>query len=92
VTTPTGLLRIDPKTNAVAATIKVPVSAGDPDVIDGKVWLPVANLNEVIVIDPATNAVVARTRVGTGPFVVTAIGGQAWVPSYKGADIYRLKP
>jgi YVTN family beta-propeller protein len=91
VTTPTGLLRIDPKTNTVVARLKI-AGTGDPDVLDGKVWLPIVKRNEILVIDPATNAVVSHVKVGAGPFVVTAIDGEAWVPSWKGADVWRIRP
>jgi YVTN family beta-propeller protein len=93
VTSPAGLVRIDPQTNAVAATVALPAgNAGDPDVIAGKVWVPVITRNLVAVVDPATNTVVTTVKVGAGPFVVTNVAGQAWVPSWKGADIWRLKP
>jgi DNA-binding beta-propeller fold protein YncE len=94
VTTPTGLARIDPKTNAVATTIPLPgaPNVGDPDVVDGLVWVPQISRNTIAVIDPATNTLVETVKAGTGPFVVTQIAGEAWVPSWKGADIWRFKP
>jgi len=30
--------------------------------------------------------------VGAGPFVVTEIGGEAWVPSWRGRDVWRVRP
>ena len=93
ITTPDNkILRIDPTTNKVAATIVLPGTAGDPDVIAGKVWVPIITKNEVVVVDPATNTVVQTVKTGTGPFVVTQIAGQAWVPSWKGTDIRRYQP
>jgi YVTN family beta-propeller protein len=94
VTTPTGLTRIDPQTSAVAAEVKVPGAPylGDPDVIDGKVWVPEIRRNAIAVVDPATNTVVQTIKAGAGPFVVTQIRGEAWVPSWKGSDIWRIKP
>lgn len=93
VTSPTGLVRIDPQTNAVAATVKLPAGTfGDPDVIAGKVWVPVITRNLVAIVDPATDTVASTVRVGAGPFVVTNVNGQAWVPSWKGADVWRLRP
>jgi hypothetical protein len=93
VTSAAGLVRIDPRTNTVAATVKLPSgNAGDPDVVDGKVWVPVITRNAVAIVDPASNSVAATVKVGTGPFVVTNVNGQAWVPSWKGADIWRLEP
>lgn len=94
VTTPTGLARIDPTTNAVAATIPLPGAPylGDPDVVDGQVWVPEIRKNSIAVVDPASNAVTETLRSGIGPFVVTAIHGEAWVPSWKGKDIWRYRP
>ena len=94
VTTPKGLARIDPQTNAVTATIPLPGAAalGDPDVVDGMVWVPQIRRNSIAVIDPQTNTVARTVKAGVGPFVVTQIGGQAWVPSWKGHDIWRIKP
>ena len=86
-------VRIDPKTNRVARNIAVATSAlGDPAVVAGKVWVPVVADNEVAVVDPATNTKAQTIKVGEGPFVVTEINGEAWVPSYKGADVWRLRP
>ena len=93
VTGASGLVRIDPHTNAVSATVQLPAgNAGDPDVIAGKVWVPIITRNLIAVVDPALNTVTATVKVGVGPFVVTNVNGQAWVPSWKGADIWRLAP
>jgi YVTN family beta-propeller protein len=94
VTTPTGLVRIDPATNAVVATITLASAPylGDPDVIDGLVWVPQIRKNSIAVVDPASNTVVQTIPTGAGPFVVTAIAGDAWVPSWHGSDIWRFRP
>jgi hypothetical protein len=94
VTSPTGLVRIDPTTNAVVATITLASAPylGDPDVIDGLVWVPQIRKNSIAVVDPASNAVVQTIGTGAGPFVVTSIAGDAWVPSWHGANIWRFRP
>lgn len=94
VTTPAGLARIDPETNAVTAAIPLPGAPylGDPDVVGGLVWVPQIRKNTIAVVDPATNAVLRTVQAGSGPFVVTQIAGEAWVPSWKGHDIWRIKP
>lgn len=93
-TTPTGVARIDPQTNAVAAEVKLAGAPylGDPDVIAGKLWVPEIRKNAIAVVDPATNTVVETVKAGVGPFVVTQIRGEAWVPSWKGRDIWRIEP
>jgi virginiamycin B lyase len=92
VTTAKGLTRIDPQTNAVAATISLPVALGDPAVVAGDLWVPKIRQNQIAIIDPATNAVERTLKVGAGPFVVTEIRGEAWIPSWKGRDIWRVTP
>ncbi len=94
VTTPSGIVRIDPAANAVAATVPLPSDThyGDPDVIAGRVWVPLIQESRIALVDPATNTVVQTIKAGTGPFVVTQINGEAWVPSWKGHDIWRFRP
>ncbi len=93
ITSPLGLARIDPATNRVVATIALGSSPlGDPAVVGGLVWVPRIRQNVIALIDPATNRVTGSVRVGTGPFVVTEIAGEAWVPSWKGSDVWRLRP
>jgi YVTN family beta-propeller protein len=94
VTASTGLVRIDPTSNSVVATIPFGAGAalGDPAVVAGKVWLPKIRENRIAIVDPATNTVSSTLKVGTGPFVVTEINGEAWIPSWKGADIWRVRP
>jgi YVTN family beta-propeller protein len=94
VTTPAGLARIDPQSNTVAATVELPGAPylGDPAVVHGMVWVPQIRRNSIAVVDPATNAVTRTIKAGAGPFVVTEIDGEAWVPSWKGHDIWRIRP
>jgi len=94
VTTTKGLTRIDPQSNAVVTTIALPgaPAIGDPDVVDGQVWVPQIRKNSIAIVDPASNTVVRTVKAGVGPFVVTTIRGEAWVPSWKGRDIWRFKP
>ncbi len=94
VTTPTGLARIDPQTNAVAAVVRLAGAPylGDPDVVDGLIWVPQIRRNSIAVVDPATSSTARTVPAGAGPFVVTQIGGEAWVPSWKGHDVWRIKP
>lgn len=94
VTTPTGIARIDPQRNAVSTTVTLAGAPylGDPDVVDGRVWVPQIRKNSIAIVDPSSNTVVHTVKSGVGPFVVTAIRGEAWVPSWKGRDIWRYKP
>lgn len=92
VTTPSGLSRIDPGTNTVSATVAIPGNLGDPAVVAGKVWVPRVRAGRIAIVDPVANAVAGTIRVGAGPFVVTEIAGEAWVPSWRGRDVWRVRP
>lgn len=93
VTSGEGVARIDPTTNAVAATVPLGTTAlGDPAAVAGKLWVPKIRENSVAIVDPATKAVEGTFKVGVGPFVVTEVAGEAWIPSWKGRDIWRVRP
>jgi hypothetical protein len=92
VTGPTGLSRIDPASDTVTATIAIAGNLGDPAVVGGKVWVPRIRAGRIAVVEPGANRVVETVKVGSGPFVVTEIGGEAWVPSWRGRDVWRLRP
>lgn len=92
VATGTSIVRVDPETNSMVATIPIDGPLGDPDVIDGLVWVPQIRKNRIALVDPARNAVARYVKAGQGPFVVTQIAGEAWVPSWKGRDIWRYRP
>ena len=71
---------INPKTNAVVATI--PVGNGPYGVAinptNGLVYVANAGSNTVSVINPATNTVVATIPVGNGPSGVAINPFMAW--------------
>jgi streptogramin lyase len=94
VTTAAGLTRIDPQSNTVVTTVALPgaPALGDPDVVNGQVWVPQIRKNSIALVDPGSNTVAQTIKAGIGPFVVTTIHGEAWVPSWKGRDIWRYKP
>jgi len=77
-------------TNAVAATISLPVALGDPAVVAGKLWVPKIRDNVVALVDPATNKVIQTISVGIRPFPAAAAFGDIWVPSAGGTEVYRL--
>jgi DNA-binding beta-propeller fold protein YncE len=76
----------------VAATVPLAGPLWVPDFVAGKLWVPQIRRNRIAIVDPATNAVAGYVKTGTGPFVVTQIAGEAWVPSWKGKDIWRIRP
>jgi putative pyrroloquinoline-quinone binding quinoprotein len=81
----TAVLRIDPRTNKVAARIPQRGPSGDPfggfflTVAGPRVW--VLNGSGALLIDPATNRVVREVRLGGSFLVVDALvrGGELWL-------------
>jgi streptogramin lyase len=78
-----SLLRIDPTTNTVAATIPL---GGEPEgvaVTDGAIWVAEHAEGTVLRIDPTTNAIVKTINVGpagsSGPLEMTAGAAAVWV-------------
>jgi streptogramin lyase len=85
--------RIDPATNEVVATLDIRGGPADGSFgPDGLVWMGLLNDRVVVRIDPRTNEVAGRTRVGPGPFVVARVGRDMWASSWRGADVWRLRP
>jgi len=54
--------------------------------------VPRIRAGRIAVVEPGSNRVSGTVKVGSGPFVVTEIGGEAWVPSWRGHDVWRLRP
>jgi streptogramin lyase len=93
------LIRVDPATNRVAATIALPESEWPEAVVaagDGAVWVTVASpdtlahpeLDSLLRIDPQTNQIVARISVGRSPTGVAVTADSVWTANHRaeGAD------
>jgi YVTN family beta-propeller protein len=85
---PNDVLRVDPETLEVQATIKVPggpISVGPTSFGGDALWvtqLPSGGDFDngfLLRIDPGTNRVTARTPVGFGPGDTCVAGGSVWV-------------
>jgi YVTN family beta-propeller protein len=72
------VLRLDPLTRRVRATIDTGVRPAAIAVAPGATWIT-GSRNLVVRIDPRTNKVVGRLRVPTGAWAVAAGAGAAWV-------------
>jgi YVTN family beta-propeller protein len=86
-----SLARIDPQTNAVAATI--PVGASPTAVAAGERWVWAANFDDETVtqVDSESNTV-ARTIVIDGSPIAIAVGeGAVWVTSTRDGDTVLTK-
>jgi YVTN family beta-propeller protein len=73
------VVRINPATNEVVATIGVGRAPSGLAVGAGAVWVSRGSDGAVVRIDPATNRVVATIPVGPAPGAMTVAGGVLWV-------------
>jgi streptogramin lyase len=98
----TDLLRVDPATGAVQATIEIGAGGTDVRAAGGSIWVTAASvdadlrgnpfLERLLRVDPATNAIVETIRP-TGPVTVTgtAVGGSTlWIADNERGRLYRL--
>jgi streptogramin lyase len=97
---PNTLLRIDPRTNTVAARIPIAdrrgVLAPYPiglSVGAGAVWVLNGNTGTVTRVDPALNAVTATTpRLSADPIRIAAGPGAVWVADAANDTVIRIDP
>jgi streptogramin lyase len=79
------LLRIDPRTNRVVATIPTPVSGENASIAfgEGAVWVTSGQANGVVYrVDPAANRVTATIGVPGGAFGIVVAAGTVWVTQF----------
>lgn len=91
--TPTGVQRVDPATNKVTATVRIP-SDCCPSVASGagSVWVGSFDENVVRRIDPARNRVAAKIKVGPNPAGLVATNTGVWVTNHRGGTVSRIDP
>jgi len=91
------LVRIDPASNTVSASIRLPGPAGVLTVTDSAVWVgddgPGSHLWK---IDPATNQVVGQVKLGPAgeTFGDLSAGddGSVWVSLFESERVLRVRP
>ena len=89
------VVRIDPATKAVVATMKVGQLPQQGDVApDGTIWIPNQTDDTISVIDPQTNAVTntIKLKTGSAPFVLRHGFGDMWVGSFRDRILWRIRP
>jgi streptogramin lyase len=80
-----ALLRIDPQTDRVVATVPTPVSGESASIAfgEGAVWVTSGQANGVVYrVDPAANRVTATIGVPGGAFGIVVAAGTVWVTQY----------
>jgi streptogramin lyase len=90
VVKPSKLLRIDPRSNTVAATIDLPEGTENPTFADGFVWVSSFGQNQLIKVDPETNTVVATIPIGPKPRFIAAGEGSVWTLNQGDGTISRV--
>jgi YVTN family beta-propeller protein len=73
------VFRIDPKTNSIAATVRVGADPFGIAVGEDAVWVSNRRGFSITRIDPASNQVTAAIPIGNRPYAVTAGHGAVWV-------------
>ena len=78
VTKPSALVRIDPRTNAVSATIQLPSGSDNPIFSDGFVWVSSFEHDQLLKVDPASGTIAGTIAVGPKPRFLTVGAGSVW--------------
>src|SRR6478736_6527746 len=91
-----ALLRIDPVTGKVIASIPVGLQPLGVAVTAGAVWVADEHSEAVTRVDPKTNRVVATITIGetgpAGPQIMTAGPGGVWVDVPNMGEVVRIDP
>jgi virginiamycin B lyase len=86
-----SLVRIDPDTDRVVATIPIGVDPWFIAASDVAVWVSDWRAGTVVRVDPATNQVVAAIPgLPAGPFSIALVPGGAWVASSRAGVLSRI--
>jgi virginiamycin B lyase len=91
VTKPSALVRIDPKTNAVVATIQLPSGSENPLFSDGFLWVSSFEHDQLLKVDPVSEKIVATIPVGPKPRFLTAGAGSVWTLNQGDGTISRVE-
>ena len=93
ITAHDSVLRIDPSTNAVIATLSVNgIPAKGVAQPDGTIWIASKQANTVTRIDPTSNRVIDVQSAGRGACAARDAHGSMWVTSFAGSDVWRFPP
>jgi YVTN family beta-propeller protein len=91
--TSSSLLRIDPASNQVVATIDAGPSIDSVADGEGGVWVANRQASGTVTrVDPATNKVMATIPVGANPDQVAAGMGAVWTANSQSGDVSRINP
>ena len=86
------LLKIDPKTNKVAATIAAPPGAAAIRAAFGGLWVTVSSDGTLVRLDPKDGSVVATIPVGKVPRFLAVGSDGVWVMNQLDATVSHVDP
>jgi streptogramin lyase len=84
------LVRIDPSTNKVEVTIRIPKGSFNPVFAQGSIWVSSNEGGTLVRLDPTTNKVTGETPVGPSPRFLTVGAGAIWVLNQGDGTIARV--
>ena len=90
----TGVVRIDPSTDAVAATFPLTADAtgNSMAVGSGSVWVCAFDGNTVTRLDAKTGRHLATIAAGPNPAQIIYADGSVWVSEHRGGTVSRIDP
>jgi virginiamycin B lyase len=84
------LVRIDPATGAVQATVRIPAGSYNPHYSAGTVWISQADGAQLTGVDTESLQVTATVATGPHPRFLTAGGGAVWTLNQGDGTVTRL--
>jgi virginiamycin B lyase len=90
VTKPSTLVRIDPKTNKIAASVELPSGSENPTFYKGYLWVSSFQHDQFLKVDPKKLSVVASIPVGPKPRFLTAGADSIWTLNQGDGTITRI--
>jgi YVTN family beta-propeller protein len=87
-----AVVRIDPQTNTVVATIPLPAKATAIAVDGSSLWVALFVTDSIARIDTTTGAVVATVRNVTRPAAIAVAQDAVWVTNYNSNTVTRIDP
>jgi YVTN family beta-propeller protein len=90
VTKPSSLVRIDPRTNAITATIDLPAGSENPTFGGGFIWVSGYGSDSLYKVDPKTNKLVATIAIGPKPRFITVGDGSVWTLNQGDGSVSRV--
>jgi DNA-binding beta-propeller fold protein YncE len=84
------VVRIDPKSNKIVATIQVGKGLGGVAIGDGAIWVLCREDPSVWRINPLTNKVVTKIPLPNSAAAITVTPGEVWIASRLTDTLYRI--